>query len=190
MSVVKNLAKALRDFGADGGNLVDHIHNDPLLPQNEADYVRKYFDPDLRKIIWAGSRLEGGLIALSNAASNLKGAFQRRFLTTGQFPMMTAYHATKSAEVAALIVAGGFNPAAETLYGNGLYFFNNRGRAEDYARAQGNGFILEVTIFSGISVGNPNGLGQDVLALQTNATGNMYLVKNSLTVFPKAVFAP
>ena len=149
-----------------------------------------YFDEKPRMKIWNGSTINGGLVTLSTAAATLKDAFQNRYFSTRQFQPFTAYHATKDEVTADLIVANGFRPAGETLYGNGAYFFIARGNAEAYARTGVNGRVLEVTIFSNIAMLDTNALGHDTLTLQTTAVRNILLVKNALIIFPKGVYTP
>lgn len=181
---IKTLAKGLRTPGTSGHNVIEHIFTDAGLRGQEAAYIEKYFDEDLRKIIWKGTRVVGSLFVLSDAAVNLKTAFQSRFFANGQFKPSTAFHATKSAAITNSIAVGGFRPAGETLVGNGTYFFNAFAPARQYAEAA-HGQVIEVTIFSTISVGNPTALGSDTVTLQTSH--NTLVVKNALVIFPKVV---
>ncbi len=189
MSLI-NLAKALKKKNADGSALINHIYTNTLLPASEAAYVKKYFNEDVRKAIFNGTTISGGLVNLSTAAANLKDAFQLHYSTTTQFPPFTAYHATKAPNIAASIAAGGFRPAGQTLYGAGTYFFHDRTNADNYAKQGAGGQVLAVTIFGDISVGQPNNLGADTVVLQTTPTRNIFLVKNALVIFPKAVYTP
>jgi len=176
--------------------LVDHIYSDGVGGGSEDTYQDRYFAERVRRKVFRGGQISGRTVKLSEAAASLKSAFQRRYATTGQFQPRTAYHATSSARIASLIAASGFTRAGQKLFGQGAYFFTDSSRADPYAIAGGNaanegeGMVLEVTLFSNASQNfntHHHTPGGDRLIFQHQA---ILVVKNPLVIFPKAVFFP
>lgn len=122
------------DVAAD--ELIEYIYcegRDQAISPDE--YIKKYFDKDIRKSVFEGTICAGGVVNLSAKATLIRDAFQRRFGQTQQFKPMTAYHGTKDHNIAELILSGGFDQAREQLFGPGVYFYvyNSSYRAESIA---------------------------------------------------------
>jgi len=104
--------------------LIEYIYCEGRDQAISADeYIKKYFDKEIRKSVFEGTVCMGGVVNLSAKATLIRDAFQRRFGRTQEFPPMTAYHGTKDRSIADLILSGGFDEAREKLFGPGVYFY-------------------------------------------------------------------
>lgn len=194
MSLLQHAKNLGTDAGADA--LIRHIAADGFhSPDGEAAYVEKYFDARVRKAVFAGGSYNGRHVTLSPAAARLKSALQRQYAVSGTFAPHTAYHVTAGAHIAGMIAETGMIAATSTILGRGAYFWNTPAKAEDYIPGTpcvGEKVIFEVTIFSGIATKidqtrMPVGWGD---LLTSMPTAFIYVVKNPLLIFPKAVFYP
>jgi hypothetical protein len=194
-----SILQHVQNLGTDGGAdaLVNFIFADGFVyPTGEPAYIEKYFNARVRTAVFSGGSYNGRYVKLSPAAARLKSAFQRRYVSQGDFAPHTAYHVTGGAHIAGMIAETGMKDATSAALGKGAYFWNTPTRAEDYIPGSpcvGEKIVIEVTIFSSIANREDqrkqiNVGWQDVLTNQPSAA--IYVVKNPLLIFPKAVFYP
>jgi hypothetical protein len=200
LQVLRALAANL-GTDASGDALVDYIYNDAGHAQGARDFVDRYTDPVVRGCVFAGTTVNGGLVALGASASCLKSALQRRYARGRTkedqievFKPSTAYHITSSRTVMKSILSTGFRAGDGTAGGYGSYFYSDRQKAEDYVPAGGRrprgAVVIEVTIFSNIQKAANYNEQYGGGTWANNFMGAIVAVKNPLLIFPKAVFAP
>jgi hypothetical protein len=191
MSLIERARNISTDAQADA--LVEAIFQQQVpAGQNQVEKLRGYFDDNLRKAVFAGGTTTSHYVTLSDAATRLGDAFLRRYKLNGQFQPVLAYHKTSRAEIANLIVAGGFRYAESTTYGFGAYFFLTPEKAQSYVPQGRVDEKFDVTLMVTLYARHEErahdmfpAYGGDRWVLRP--VDNVLVVKNPLIILPRAV---